>query len=421
MLLRRLLPLCLFFAFVEASRVTAQSCTFPLASKPATEIPEGFGVNINFSEPLPGELRLLTAAGFRWVRTDFRWELTEQRRGVYDFTHYERLLAAYAPYKLRVIFILDYGNRLYDDGAPRNEESRRAFARWAVAAAKHFSGRGIWWELYNEPNNQQFWPPKPDVNEYVLLAHEVGRAFQTAVPSEKLIGPAVGEMDFAFLEACFQAGLLEYFAAVSIHPYLRGQPENVAEEYCRLRKLIARYSPKREIPIISGEWGYSASWPGVGEEKQAWLLARQWLTNAANGIPISIWYDWRNGGHNLQDPEHNFGVVEHAYQPETQTFKMKPAYFAAKTVAKFFAAHRFVKRLPGTAPDTYVLAFQSQRGWRYAAWTTSPKEQVVQLSELKSSFSITSHLGQTVGRVTGNPMGLTLTLRDEPIYLRPKQ
>ena len=43
-------------------------------------------------------------------------------------------------------------------------EGRKAFARWAAAAARHFQGRGILWEVYNEPNTK-FWKPKADVQQ----------------------------------------------------------------------------------------------------------------------------------------------------------------------------------------------------------------------------------------------------------------
>ena len=100
------------------------------------EVPEGFGVNIHFTDPLPGEIKMLSEAGFRWVRMDLKWDLTEKKPGRYDFSDYDRLVAALDPYKIHTLFILDYGNPLYDNGAPpRTEATRQAFARWAVAVA----------------------------------------------------------------------------------------------------------------------------------------------------------------------------------------------------------------------------------------------------------------------------------------------
>ena len=104
-----------------------------------------------------------------------------------------------------------------------------------------------------------FWRPQPDANEYVALAIAVGRAFRLAAPDEKLIGPATG-LDWPFLEVCFKAGLLDYWTAVSVHPYRQTDPEEAANDYCRLRKMIEHYRtrsgsdgdisrPARSLPL----------------------------------------------------------------------------------------------------------------------------------------------------------------------------
>ena len=159
-------------------------------------MPEGLGVNIHFTDPRPGEMEMLAAAGFRWVRMDFGWDGTEREKGKYDFGAYDRLMSALDKHHVRAMFILDYSNQNYDHGlSPCSEEGRRAMARWAAAAARHFRGRGILWEMYNEPNIF-FWKPKPDVNQYAKLALEVGRALRAAEPGRDL--PRPGHLDDRF-------------------------------------------------------------------------------------------------------------------------------------------------------------------------------------------------------------------------------
>jgi len=138
------------------------------SSQPQT-FERGLGVNIHFTEPRPGEIKQIAAAGFRWVRMDFKWDATERERGRYDFAPYDRLLSSLDEFGIHALFILDYGNPLYDDGPPRTKVARQAFANWATAAAKHFSGRGLIWEIYNEPNIAQFWPSGPNAAEYTAM------------------------------------------------------------------------------------------------------------------------------------------------------------------------------------------------------------------------------------------------------------
>ena len=405
------------FAFICGLLVVLSSCVDARPQAAAdrrlqTQIPDSFGVNIHFTEPKRGELNMISAGGFRWVRTDFKWDLTERVKGTYDFGPYERLMAALDSAGLRALFILDYGNPLYDDGAPpRNAATRAAFARWAVAAAKRFAGRGILWELYNEPNHPQFWPPGPNVNEYIQLAHEVGKQFRAVVPAEKLIGPATSGIDFTFLEACFKAGLLDYWSAVSVHPYRQEAPETVAADYARLRDLIRTNKPGADIPIISSEWGYSTVWAGMDIEKQAVLLSRQWLINTSNGIPLSIWYDWQDDGTDAQNPEHNFGTVTYRYGP-------KLAYLAAKAFSRFFAGYTFVRRIDVGGVDDFVFVFQKGSDTRIAAWTITKRPHRIQLSLGAGTYELSNHLGDALPSVTTLTADVPIEITDNPTYLR---
>jgi hypothetical protein len=422
-----------------------KTCSFVQQStSTAPVVSDGFGVNIDFTDPQLGEMKMLSEGGFSWVRMDFVWASTEKERGHYDFSAYDRLLAAEQPYNIHTLFILDYGNPLYDNGAPpRTEATRQAFARWAVAAARHFAGRGAIWEVYNEPNQPTFWPPQPNAQEYVALALAVGRAFRASVPDEKLIGPATSEIDFGFVETCFKAGLLEYWWAVSVHPYRRSDPETVARDYCRLRDLIRIYAPlktgggpesavgqprqgggtdssrhTKEIGIISSEWGYSSVWRDLSEEKQGQLLARTWLTNVGNGVSLSIWYDWRDDGLNPLEPEHHFGTVFNSYHENRDPiYDPKPTYLAAKSLTAFLSGYRFEKRLDVGSEEDYVLAFRNGDKLRFAAWTTSHAHTVlVPISAAR--YTCIRHTGEQLGTFSGDQKGLAITLTNDPIYLR---
>src|SRR5579885_1682956 len=123
---------------------------------PGLVVPQGWGVNIHFTHPVPGEIDQIYDAGFRWVRMDFVWNEIERERGNYNFGSYDVLMSALDSRRIRPIFILDYGNDLYQHGSPRTPEARAAFVRFVEAAVRHFRHRGIVWEMWNEPNIH-FW------------------------------------------------------------------------------------------------------------------------------------------------------------------------------------------------------------------------------------------------------------------------
>jgi hypothetical protein len=393
------------------------------AELPRLVVPEGLGVNIHFTDPRPGEMEMLAAAGLRWVRMDFAWNGTERDKGRYDFAAYDRLMAALEKHKIRALLILDYSNRHYDNGqSPASDEGRKAFAQWAAAAAKHFGGRGILWEMYNEPNIF-FWRPKPDVNQYVKLALEVGKALREAAPEEMYIGPATSQIDFKFLEECFKAGLLEYWCAVSVHPYRQKAPETAAPEYARLRQMIDKYAPKgKKIPILSGEWGYSSAWKNFDEAKQGKMLPRQWMVNLANEVPLSIWYDWHDDGPDPKEPEHHFGTVLFPYHKDrSPVYDPKPAYTAAKTFTTLLSGFAFKERLPAGSSEDYVMALAKGGQKRYVTWTTSASPHKATVPVGPGRFKVIGHTGEGLPPVSTEGNQLTLTLSDAPQYLVPEE
>ena len=388
---------------------------------PPPIVPDGMGVNIHFTDPRPGEMEMLSAAGFHWIRMDFSWSDIEKTRGQYDFSDYDRLTKALDKFHIRAIYILDYANPLYDNNlSPHTDAGRQAFARWAAASAQHFKGHGILWEMYNEPNGG-FWRPHRDVDAYIKLALAVGKALREKAPHETYIGPATSTIDFPFLEACFKAGLLRYWSAVSVHPYRQDGPETAAPEFQRLRLMIARYAPKgKSIPIISGEWGYSTSWGGMTDAKQGKMLPREYLSNLSNDVPVSIWYDWHDDGLDPKNAEHNFGTVLNPYHAgRNPVYDPKPSYLAARALSTALNGFRYSKRLAVGGADDYVLLFSKGKDDRLAAWTTSDQPHTITIPTSPGEFRATSYVGEALPSVQATAKGLTVTLTDGPVYLAP--
>jgi hypothetical protein len=378
-------------------------CTLALSNR-AAEIPEpvlpaGVGVNIHFVTGCERDLDLIAAAGFKFVRMDFAWAGIETKKSVYDWSSYEELLRHLEERGLRALFILDYSNPLYEEtvtginplthlehrttASPQHQESVAAFARWSAAAAKHFHGRHVIWEIWNEPNIQ-FWSPKPNVEQYTTLALATCKAIRESEPGATIIGPASSEFPWAFLETFLKSGVLEYLDAVSVHPYRnpRTPPETAAAEYEKLRKLIERYATAgraKPIPILSGEWGYSSNTKGASLETQAAFAVRQQLANLLEGVPLSIWYDWKNDGEDPNENEHNFGTVLPDLSP-------KPAYTAIKTLTRELSGCRIARRLTLESEKDYALiCANAAGGQKLVAWTQGEPHLVTLDPDLKGA------------------------------------
>ena len=132
--------LCILLTCLPAAAALGGEAKFALPG--AGPLPDGLGTNIHFTDPQPGEMKMLAEGGFRWIRMDFVWSRIEQAKGVYDWSPYDRLVKAGEPYGMRFLFILDYSNELYEaERSVRTAEGRDAFARWAAAAVKRSAAR----------------------------------------------------------------------------------------------------------------------------------------------------------------------------------------------------------------------------------------------------------------------------------------
>ncbi|MBN2270198.1 MAG: cellulase family glycosylhydrolase [Sedimentisphaerales bacterium] len=384
---------------------------------PELAVPNGFGVNIHFTGD-PVDLDLIRDGGFKFIRMDLGWGGIEREKGTYNFERngYDALTAGCAKRGIRIIYILDYSNNLYEsDRSVRTEEGRKAFAAFAEAAAKRYAGKGILWEVWNEPNIKQFWTPQPSVDDYCKLVEAAAPLVKKADPSGLLVAPATSTIPFDWLEGCFKNGLLQWIDVLSIHPYRPQPPETVIKDYARLRELIKRYAPQgKEIPIISGEWGYSnINWDKarLSDEMQARYLAREFLINLYQQIPVSIWYDWKNDGTNPDEREHHFGTVMH-------DLKLKEAYTAAAVLSKQLAGCRVEKRLGLGDESDFALLLAKDPCRAVAFWTTRDDHEVTLPLPAGKGILIDMLAKQKeLPAPEWDDNGLTITASQSPQYL----
>jgi polysaccharide biosynthesis protein PslG len=358
-------------------------------------VPAGQGVNIHFYKGNEQDLSMLTEAGVGIIRMDVGWARCEKEPGVFDFSQYDQLVADLEQRGIRLLFIIDYGNPLYDNGlAPHSEECRQAYARFCAALAGRYADKRVIWELWNEPNIG-FWKPKPNVDDYMAWCRAVVPAIREADPAACVIAPATSGIPLGFLEDCFERGLLTLVDGVSVHPYRPASqgPETALPAYEKLAALIARYKPSdRGIPILSGEWGYSTTL--LSPELQGKYLPRQWLANMAAGLPISIWYDWHDDGRDPEEKEHNFGTVTWDYKP-------KPAYTAMRTLVDQLRGYMPVGRLDTESGDDYIVAFRRDGAHKVAVWTTGEPHDFAAPAGVTISAGV-DHLGGSTGAGAGH-------------------
>jgi hypothetical protein len=404
---------------------------------------------MNFTEPPPGEIAQLAEA-FRIARMDLFWRKIErEHRGEYDWAPIDVLVDRFQANGVRPLFILDYGNPLYKGCAehPFTRECREAFVLYATAALRRYRGRGVIWELYNEPNG--FWASygkfrHESIVGYADLLNRLGRAVREdeEIAAEVLIGPATSGVDFDWIESVGATGAFQWLDGISVHPYRKEGPESVYNVYRKLRWLVRNMIPaeKAEPALVSSEWGWAAcggdvpikcpsEGGGVGDvvslHAQASRLVRQWLVNDMSHIALSIWYNWRNDGDDPREAEMNYGsVLAAAGEANASATQRKPAFFAARTFQKFVAPRRFKTHVYAPATHVYALHYEPARGGPdgdvFVVWqaSTNVELEIEVPFELEACMAVVSLFSDHLRTIC--PDGSTkITVTEDPQYFVP--
>lgn len=315
---------------------------------PAPGIPVSLGVNIHggfLASPCDQgstcaqEWNLLAQSGFTWVRTDLTWQAVQPNTGPPDFASsgYDALVQRLVTLHIRPILILDYCNTNFPSVA--TAAGRQAFANYAAAAASNFKGDGVVWEIWNEPDGS-FWNCTGQTGggiahpqTYAALAEAAANAIHTADPTATVIAPAASTFATTWFQQLAQDGLLGVLNGFSVHGYGANTPEDIQPEWAQLHGFLQTNAVNgRALPMISSEWGFETLAPPLPpnycctDAVQADYLVRMMLDNIQAGVPVSIWYDFRDGGA-PNSGNNTWGVVTNNLAP-------KPAYGAIQVLAK---------------------------------------------------------------------------------------
>lgn len=259
----------------------------------------------------PYRAQALKDIGVQWVRLTLRWNNVETgERGRYDWTETDKLLNYYLENGFHVIAVLTLEDLcpLYEPDKENKELVIKAASDWCAATAERYKGKGILWELGNEPEVFPMGGYWNDPLTYASMAQEAAALIKKADPEAKVGAMSVAWMDRPFVKKALESGMLKdsNIDVITYHGYHRHTllPESgLAEDVAWLREQIRANSPpgKTVVPVDS-ERGYAIvpfleekkwdSWRNLtySESEQAAYLARHYLETISLGVEIAVWY-----------------------------------------------------------------------------------------------------------------------------------
>jgi hypothetical protein len=304
-----------------------------------------FGANVNwlfddFSYTTPeiaAQLAALHASGATLARTDSLWEASEPTApsgGVHHFTWAfdDKIATMLAEHGLRWLPIIDYSAPWAEStpGVDHSPPSSFAdYAAYAGALAARYGAGGTFWrahpdltalpvqlyEVWNEPDNPEFWAPRPDAAAYARLYAAARAAILAADPSARVL---VGGLTLParFLPAMLAAmpALAGRIDGVAIHPY-GVDPAAVMVGVRGARSALDSLG-MRSVPLYVTEFGWTTSPPGALDYAPAALrpgyiddtLAALGASSRGCGIGAVTLYTWTTPQGNARNSQLWFGI-----------------------------------------------------------------------------------------------------------------
>ena len=350
-------------------------------------------------------LRLISDAGFKWIRQEFPWEdieiegkgtFVDRREGreVSSWKKYDHIVELAEEYGIELIVRLD--NPPAWSRAAGNEGGTLAppddfadYGDFVYAVVSRYKGRIKYYQIWNEPNIYPEWGEAPvDPEAYTELLKVGYTRAKEADPDVVILSAGLAPttemsernlMDLVFLQRMYDAGAQGYFDVLSVQGYglwngptdRRVHPDRANfSRVMLIRELMVRNGDAHK-PIWASEVGWNALPPGfdgfpyygrVSEELQAEYSAAAYRMAQEEwpwmGV-MNYWFFKRPSDHEKNQAFYYFRMME----PD---FYAYPVYYALQEQA--------------TSPPILGLGYHQEDHWALTyegSWENVEDDQAV--------------------------------------------
>jgi polysaccharide biosynthesis protein PslG len=317
------------------SAITAQETITPATSYHAS-------ATLNFGIAYPNlisetamlqasQLAAMKAMGINSVRLDANWDWVQYGGPhTFDWTQLDQAVNSVHAAGMSVDLIIDgcppWAALSNTSAVPA---SSAQYATWAAEVAARYAPKGVGtFEIWNEPNNANFWPPAANAVAYTANLVAAYAAIKSVDPAAFVIsgglapevtaGPNINAVDF--LTVMYAHGAKGSFDAVGYHPYSYPALPNTYESWSGWSQMSQTNPSIRSVMASNGDsakqvWITEVGAPtggpdGVGQATQATVLT-QAIANArtTSWIGALYIYSWQDQGTSQNTDEDWFGMI----------------------------------------------------------------------------------------------------------------
>jgi hypothetical protein len=237
-------------------------------------------------------------AGVRWLREDFEWDVVQPRRGRWEWSRYDAVVAGAAERRMFVLPLLS-GSASWAAPAwnvlPRD---RGEYADYVARVVRRYGPGGRFWrsrprlaayapshfEIWNEPYLELFSSDRVDPSRYARLVKAAAAAGRAANPRARFLIEAdtyytAGPGDYRnWIHDMYRAvpDLNRWFDGVAVHPYSSERAPDFYTPRRPTRWQFRRLEEERAAFVRHG-----------ASDKPFWITEIGWATCTGNSDCVS--------------------------------------------------------------------------------------------------------------------------------------
>jgi len=287
-------------------------------------------------------VELMKEANISWVRMDFLWEDIEPQKGKLNFKKYDYIVNLLTQNNIGILGLLSYSVPWAGpawNSPPYNDES---FIDYVSNVISRYKDKVKYWEIWNEPDDQQYWTPQDGMARYTELLKKTYIKAKEVDPECKILNGGLSKTITLSLKRIYKNDGKGYFDILAIHPFVNPLNEvdvaRVKGLYNGCKKIMQDNADDKKVwftelgapgvrrPSQSNSW-----WLGMSpteEQQAAWV--KRFFTEILPELPDCervFWAFFRDCKNYWNNGIDYFGLVR-------WDFSKKPSFDAYKESAQ---------------------------------------------------------------------------------------
>lgn len=280
------------------------------------------------NQALPEVVSMMREQKINSFRVDYIWSHLEKQPGIfkpYD-NKLETLIQNSASLGLHPVVILGAGNSIYKINHPNSEADIKMFQSYVAWTAKHFKGKGVTYEVWNEWTMAKPYTVSRSMDsaeKYYHLVEETQKTIKKIDPDAKVIAGDFNPFtpdEKKWAQYLVKLGIMKNIDGLAIHPYLYSgrwyltSAKSDIDKLADINKNLENINQGKKIKFYITEIGIPSSYHFLQSSINNYREQYMDYAKSKSYIQGVWWYELIDDKSSNKTLENNFGIYNGNYK-----------------------------------------------------------------------------------------------------------